>query len=437
MKRYMKENKMIKFLSITCRTSLCDQHVHSFKHIEMVSYQDGDVKKAAAVTICLNSLHKLASLGDEEINNYVVYLDEISSFLEFTHNDTLKTHMKDVYHILMRLLKYCNKVIVSDALIHDNVVNFLKCRKQNNKTLYINNTYQKYKDKKAYRVRDETQFLEKIYSEIEKSNYFLFGSDSCDTITKLYHKCLHKYPEIKDKSLLITAETNLKISDASVDFKNKFVFYSPKITYGIDFNIDEAQNVFIYVKGRTISPYGIFQQCTRTRNIDSVYFYCECWGKDEQFKTIKDVEDQLKECMNHDILNTVCLYFDDDDDYTYLENTFFKLYAYNEYITDVFNTSKYHHFHNILKDEGFILESLYEPKQLEKDTRDELTDLIREITDEQFEEYLNAESKSDSKFDHIGTRVDLLTLDPYDKQLLRMYKDIIMSKYKLEWKNIL
>ena len=64
----------------------------------------------------------------------------------------------------MRLLKYCNKVIVSDALIHDNVVNFLKCRKQNNKTLYINNTYQKYKDKKAYRVRDETQFLEKRYT---------------------------------------------------------------------------------------------------------------------------------------------------------------------------------------------------------------------------------------------------------------------------------
>ena len=204
---------------------------------------------------------------------------------------------------------------------------------------------------------------------MEKSNYFLFGSDSCDTITKIYHKCIHKYQSIKDKVLLITAETNHTISDASEEFKNKFVFYSPKITYGIDFNIDDAQNVFIYVKGRTISPYGIFQQCTRTRNIDSVYVYCECWGKDEQFRTIGDVENQVKECLNHDILNNVCLSLDEDDEYTYLENTFFKLYVYNEYITDVFNTSKYYHFENILQSEGFKLVSLYEPKQLDKDTR--------------------------------------------------------------------
>ena len=80
MKRYMKENKMIKFLSISCRTSLCDQHVHSFKDIEMVSYQDTDIERERCGTICLNSLHRLYSLGDEEINNYVIYLDEISSF---------------------------------------------------------------------------------------------------------------------------------------------------------------------------------------------------------------------------------------------------------------------------------------------------------------------------------------------------------------------
>ena len=41
-------------------------------------------------------------------------------------------------------------------------------------------------------------------------------------------------------------------------FKNKFVFYSPSITFGIDFSIEEAQDVFIYITGRSINSESIF-----------------------------------------------------------------------------------------------------------------------------------------------------------------------------------
>jgi hypothetical protein len=34
----------------------------------------------------------------------------------------------------------------------------------------------------------------------------------------------------------------MKIEDASVEFKEKYVFYSPSITRGIDFSIKEKQN---------------------------------------------------------------------------------------------------------------------------------------------------------------------------------------------------
>ena len=87
--------------------------------------------------------------------------------------------------------------------------------------------------------------------------------------------------------------------NASEYFKDKFVFYSPKITYGIDSNISNAQNVFIYVKGRTLTPYGTLQQCTRTRNIESIYFYCECYDKEEQYHNIEVLQDSLKESLNH------------------------------------------------------------------------------------------------------------------------------------------
>ena len=104
----------------------------------------------------------------------------------------------------------------------------------------------------------------------------MFGCDSNDTITKLYNHCLNKATgEAKDKFILITADTDYEIHDANEQFKNKYVFYSPKITFGIDFTYEIPQDVFIYVKGKSINPYGIFQQTTRTRNIRQIYFYCE------------------------------------------------------------------------------------------------------------------------------------------------------------------
>ena len=209
------------------------------------------------------------------------------------------------------------------------------------------------------------------------------------------------------------------------------MFYSPKITYGIDFNITNAQNVFIYVKGRTLTPYGTFQQCTRTRNIESIYFYCECYDKEEQYHNIKSLQDNLKESLNHNILKNVCLTLDEEDEFKFLENTFFKLYSYNEYINDIFNASKYYHFENIIKKEGFQLVNLYEPKKLDKDTRDEMTELIDTIATEQFNAYLEDNDKYNEKYDNINKRIILLNLDKQNDEQLASYKDVIMSKFKL------
>ena len=99
---------------------------------------------------------------------------------------------------------------------------------------------------------------------------------------------------------------------------------------------------------------------------------------------------------------------DDEDEFRFLENTFFKLYSYNEYVDDIFNTGKYYHFDNIITQEGFQLVNLHEPKKLDKDTRDELTELIEAISLEQFNEYLNSSDKDNVKYDAIDKRISLL-----------------------------
>ena len=78
----MKEEPTKKFLTITARQSLSAQHVLSFEKLNMKNYLDKDTDhyETQALTICINSLCKLINLTDEEMNNYVVYIDEISSF---------------------------------------------------------------------------------------------------------------------------------------------------------------------------------------------------------------------------------------------------------------------------------------------------------------------------------------------------------------------
>lgn len=84
---------------------------------------------------------------------------------------------------------------------------------------------------------------------------------------------LKLFPLKNDKFLLITADTALKVHNANEQFQNKFVFFSPSITTGINFDINDKQDVFIYIKGKTINPASLFQQTTRTRNINKVFYY--------------------------------------------------------------------------------------------------------------------------------------------------------------------
>jgi hypothetical protein len=39
------------------------------------------------LVICLNSLGKLDALDDDEMAEYTVFIDEVSSLIEFTGND--------------------------------------------------------------------------------------------------------------------------------------------------------------------------------------------------------------------------------------------------------------------------------------------------------------------------------------------------------------
>ena len=179
--------------------------------------------------------------------------------------------------------------------------------------LYILNNFKNYQGVNAINLKNENEFLQTLLIHCRTNKYFLFGCDSLKKVKELYTKCKNEAHEIdKAKYLLITAEDKFKIQDASKQFKNKYVFYSPSITFGVDFSISEHQDVFIYCKGTSILPSGVFQQTTRTRQINNLFYYCDTKSKQPNYNSIDEVYEYYSNIDNlNNTLNNICVSIDE------------------------------------------------------------------------------------------------------------------------------
>ena len=164
---------------------------------------------------------------------------------------------------------------------------------------------------------------------------------------------------------MITGDTKYELQNVNEHFINKYVFYSPSITCGINYDIEFKQDVFLYINGKTLEPCDSFQQATRTRNIKTLNYYINEPSTDyiPKFKSLQDTYEYIsnvKNIHNDNLLNIVnmCYIIDKNDGYKFNENTFFKLFVYNEYLCDIYKTNKEYHFRQILKDNGYIMKEL-------------------------------------------------------------------------------
>jgi hypothetical protein len=242
----------LRILSLVNKISLADQHVNSFKEqeINMVSYENKDKNLYTDhLVVCINSIRILNDLPLEVLKNEVVYIDEINSFLEsLTHNDTLVNDVRTIFLALAKIIKCAHKVIFSDALINAAIIHLVNWRTEfyPQTVLFVRNNFKKYDNIEGIHLKNEDEFLLKLMTACKTEKGFLFGCDSKTIITDYYNKCFSEATEKEQqKFILITADSKMKIEDANIEFKEKYVFYSPSITTGIDFSIKEKKNVYI------------------------------------------------------------------------------------------------------------------------------------------------------------------------------------------------
>ena len=415
---YIKKHKDIKFLSLVDLRTLSNQHSLNFKNIDMKNYQTENFEdlKDNNFNICINSLFKFDKKFD--FSNYIIYIDEINSFLKtLTHSDLLASNIKIIYTTLMRMIKTCHKLILSDAKVNNKIRKFIN--KRNKKTIFINNQFKKYENIEAINYKNEEDFLNELIKNIENRKYFLFGSDSCKKATYFHNYLKDKFKDLENDFLLITRESGYKPKDSQEEFKNKFVFHSPSIKTGVDFSIDTKQDVFLYFNQKSVDSDDFFQISTRTRNINKLNYFIEDKRNEAKFESLKKINKYFKKITNtnNKLVNIVSINLNKDDEEEIIENTYFDLFCHNEFEKDIYNTNKKFYFEEILKENGFVISRKGETQKLSNVKVIKMKKITDEENEKKIEEYLKCSSENrllNKKFESLNNNIEILNIAEED-----------------------
>ena len=192
--------------------------------------------------------------------------------------------------------------------------------------------------------------------------------------------------------------------------------------------------MFIYIKGGSILPSGCFQQATRCRNIRTLYYFGECSEDTSRYTSLEDVKHNVEHCLEaSNLLNNLCTYLDENDELKFAHNTFFNLYCYNLYVADLYNSNRIKHFELILAEGGSDLSVEGVAREvLSKVERNAMRDVVDDIANELYDEFLASNCKSDPKFQIIMKNLEYLKVNPNDVEALTKYREIILNKYRIK-----
>lgn len=431
LKRYLDENPEVKLLSIFGKRNLGIQQRKYFEDqgLDIKYYLDDNFCKnhEGNILCCINSLYKYESDLKKNAEKYILFIDEISLFtVEVTHNSTIR-ELKRIYVLLKYLIQNCKKLYVCQNEITDSAMLLISSRLEN-KTLCIKNNFKTNANKEAIKFKNENLLVDKMLKDIQHQKYFLFCSDSKKIVDKLFLFFTKNInDEEKKKYVKFTSDSKEKITNDFV-FQNKYVFYSPTISAGVDVSLDIAQNQYMYITGKSVDSMILYQMGMRTRNLEKLYYYCKKTKKQEQ--KYSDVED-CKKCLKDNtdmVCNSIlrmCFGMSENEEKKFVANSFFDLFAENEYIASVYASDIIKEFENILMTNGFRIISNNDNV---KDYKDEFEILKKEkiLIDEQtFNNF--CEDPDTNK--ELKNTCELLCLE--SKEEKETFKHFLSDSYKL------
>jgi hypothetical protein len=122
----------------------------------------------------------------------------------------------------------------------------------------------------------------------------------------------------------------------------------------------------------------------------------------------------------------------ENDEIQFVNNTFFKLFCYNEYKNDTLNTNIVAHYEQQLIDNGFILTTEGNNKKLDSEIKNNINQKIIAINDQLFNEFVNDHNvRHKHIYDKLNERIVLLKLPRDNPEILIKFKEQITDPFKL------
>lgn len=466
---YMKTQPTKKILSITHLKTIADDHHARFNKdgLNIFTYEDhegiindcfiNDFGYNGGV-IVINSILRLDL--DEDLKNYVIYLDEITAIIETLLNSPTIKERKEIINKFIEILNGCYAIIATDATITDITKEILEGA-INEKSKLIINHYKNYENKTAYFIDDYNEILELLENDIINNKTPVICSNSkrrTDLIEIEIEKIKQKY----NKDVIIkkyTSTNGEKINSVNEEWEGIIKIYSPSIVQGVDYNPKEAENVYSFVVGNTtIDPVQVSQQIARNRNPLNTYVNIEDAKNKSIYKgdinkvkdfykgvgeTYKSIYDKILKHYNndYDIKKENSVYNSLTDTKTTfqgvekIENPITHLYYKYKNNQDILRSSFKYHLKQILKNKGYnIIDKLFyelkedtKSKEEKKQDKKESIEISNRIKNKQFEDWINNNMTDNNKYKiTMDKRLEILNINKtHNEETIRDFKEII------------
>ena len=281
LKEIIKKINIQNIISITSRVNLAGEHVNS---LNLSFYKDldaTDYKYCDRLVIQLESIWKCKY---KNFQNGIVILDEVNSLLSHLRSPTFTNKRSDCYNYLIEIIKNAKYVICLDADLSDWNISFIDQIRKDKYIVYQNICKNKINIPAEFFYCDQTM-IDIMAQKLTNNNYFIACFDSL-TKMKGIIDYLSKFGK-KEDWLIYSSEVEYNLIDTKT-WRNKFIFFSPTILYGIDYN-EAPVDVFCFVHKFHLNPLQVYQMISRARQITKVYVYCHQKLFYLKYKSVDDV----------------------------------------------------------------------------------------------------------------------------------------------------
>ncbi|KAJ1465163.1 hypothetical protein T484DRAFT_1866077, partial [Baffinella frigidus] len=281
---YVKQKKLA-VVFIVNLLSLKDGVLEKYADCDVLSYDDPKFREkftpGCSFVTTLDSLAKVEKLSGFQAKDYVVFLDELHSLMTYlSSSTTLADKRSSVMDLFGKILRNCKQIIGVDNDICDVAFDFItKTIQRNHPYEFVINSYKSYGGVHAMEVPTMEGMEMKMYRRMCNG----VGFTVCFNTRRGAERVVQSLKERCEtdgvdpaKMKLFTSKEGARITDINEQWGNCWVFYSPVIVTGRDFNPDTETDTFCYVDGtQSLSPEECVQQLARNRNMRHLYWHLE------------------------------------------------------------------------------------------------------------------------------------------------------------------